>query len=245
MKSTLILFSLWFALCSCKNNQIKKGKLPHAQAEQVYTYAKASPDGTGKFYFGREISQVMSSDGAKWLERNKRQEEENVDLAIENLQLKPTDIVADIGAGTGYYSFRITQKVPEGKVFAVEIQDDFISFLQSKKNKLHTQNLEVIKGTSHSALLPENVVDVAIMTDVYHELEFPREMLQSIRRSLKEDGRLLLIEYKGEDSTISIEPLHKTTITQLNKELQSNGFVLSYDGEFLPIQHFLIYKKLK
>ena len=101
----------------------------------------------------------------------------------------------------------------------------------------------MIKGSSQSPNLPENSIDLVIMADVYHELEYPHEMLQSIKKSLKPDGKLLLLEYRGEDSALSIKPLHKTNVVQLNKELESNGYKLFYDGEFLPIQHFLLYQK--
>lgn len=243
IKLLLAIFSVWLVPMSCVNNKIKNEKSEAVKEDKLYSFVTATRDGTGKFYLGREISQVMSSAGGEWLERDNRQEEENANLAIERLHLEPDDVVADIGAGTGYYSFRIAQKVPKGKVYAVDIQDDFIEFLNRKKAGLGAQNVEVVKGSLRSPLLPENTIDLVVMADVYHELEFPHEMLQSIRRSLKSDGRLLLLEYRGEDSSISIKPLHKTTITQLDTEMEANGFKRSYDGEFLPIQHFLIYKK--
>ena len=104
-------------------------------------------------------------------------------------------------------------------------------------------NVEAIKSTDSSCNLPHNSVDLAIMVDVYHELSFPHEMLQSIRKALKKDGKLLLIEYRGEDASVPIKPLHKTSVAQVNKEMLANGFSLAYDGEFLPIQHFLEYGK--
>ncbi len=245
MKLYLVIIYLWLANPSCVCNTVKNPKSQVGENKPMYTYGKASVDGTGKFYYGREISQVMGSGGAPWLERDDRQEEENVNLAIEKMNLRQEDVVADIGAGTGYYSFRIAKKVPNGKVFAIEIQDDFVDYLNKKKKELHITNVEVVKGSINSPGLQENLLDLAIMADVYHELEFPHEMLQSIRNSLKPGGKLLLLEYRGEDSSIAIKPLHKTTIEQLDKELNANGFVLSYDGEFLPIQHFLLYEKKK
>ena len=118
-----------------------------------------------------------------------------------------------------------------------------IATLNERKKKLNTVNVEVIKGSVTSPNLPVNSIDFAIMVDVYHELEYPVEMLTSIKNSLKKDGQLLLIEYKGEDPAVAIRPLHKTTVKQLNKELGANGFQLAYQGEFLPMQHFLLYKK--
>ncbi|MEP6582739.1 MAG: methyltransferase domain-containing protein [Ginsengibacter sp.] len=235
-----ILFLVVFLSIECNTSKKNKDK---GEEKTEYTFSKASKDGTGKFYLGREISQVMGSDGGAWLERDERQQEENVKLSIDKMNLSPGSSVADIGAGTGYYSFRIAEKVPQGKVYAVEIQDDFIKYLNNKKKELKIKNVEVIKGSDHSPNLPENSIDLVMMADVYHELEYPYEMLQSIKKSLKQNGKLLLLEYRGEDAALAIKPLHKTTILQLNKELAANGFKLVYDGEFLPIQHFLLYQK--
>lgn len=212
-------------------------------SDTIYTYQKPSQDGTGKIYLGREISQVMGTGGASWLEREDRQREEDVANAIANMKLKSTDVIADIGAGTGYYTFRIAKKRPGGKVYAVEIQQAFLEYLNDKKKKLNADNVVVIKGSTLSPNLPENSIDLVMMADVYHELGFPHEMLQAIRKSLKSHGKLLLLEYRGEDAALAIKPLHKTTIAQINKELEANGYTLFFDGEFLPIQHFLLYEK--
>ena len=211
--------------------------------DSIYSYHTASPGGTGKFYLGREIAHVMGPSNAAWLDRSSRPQEEHTQLAIDSIKLPPTGVIADIGAGTGYYTFKLAPKVPKGKVYAVEIQDEMISALKERKEKFNIANVEVIKGSVTSPNLPNNSVDLAIMVDVYHELEDPVEMLASIKNSLKKDGSLLLIEYKGEDPAVAIRPLHKTTVKQLNKEMAANGFKLEYEGDFLPIQHFLSYKK--
>ncbi|MEX8546087.1 MAG: class I SAM-dependent methyltransferase [Mucilaginibacter sp.] len=217
---------------------------PKTRQSSIYTIKEATADGTGKFYFGREIAAVMGAAGADWLERNNRQQEENTALAINKLPITATSVVADIGAGTGYYTFRIAKKVPQGKVYAVEVQDEFVRYLNQKKKELGQQNVEVIKGTATSPNLPDASVDMAIMVDVYHELLYPHEVLQALRKALKPGGKLLLLEYRAEDLKIEIKELHKLSVAQANKELAANGFKLFQRSEFLPIQHFLLYQKV-
>ncbi len=212
---------------------------------QDSTYERKTPSdgGTGKVYFGREIAQIMDFKGSAWLERKSRQEEENSNLTIEKLPIEKNSTVADIGAGTGYYTFKIYNKVPQGRVYAVEIQDDAVNFLKNKAGQLDAKNVTVIKGKEDSPELPQNSLDLAMMVDVYHELTYPHEMLQSIKRSLKPHGKLLLIEYRAEDPKVEIKELHKMSVKQVTKELKANGFKLAEDGEFLPIQHFLLFEK--
>lgn len=238
---TLIVISTLFSFATCQSQ--KKNLHPKLKSDSTYSFANRSSDGIGKYYLGREISFIMGAEGAEWLERNNREQEENTKLAIEKMQLTPQSVVADIGAGTGYYTFAIATKIPQGKIFAVEIQDEMIKYLNDKKISKGIKNVEVIKGTDQSPNLPEKSFDLAIMVDVYHELEFPHEMLQAIKRSLKTDGKILLLEFKAEDPSIAIKPHHKMTVNQANKEMVANGFRLVYDGEFLPIQHFLLYQK--
>ena len=234
-----LLFASTFSVCAGQTGGKKQTNPP----DSVYTWRTATQDGIGKYYMQREIAHVMGAAGSDWLERNDRQKEENSDLAIEKIIIPLNAVVADIGAGTGYYSFKLAAKVPKGRVYAVDIQDEMIQYLSNRKAKLKDSIVEIVKGSAVSPNLPANSLDLALMVDVYHELEFPHEMLQAISRSLKAGGRILLIEYRGEDPAVRIKPLHKTTVAQLNKELNANGFLLDFDGEFLPIQHFLLYRK--
>lgn len=211
--------------------------------DSAYTYKSASYDGIGKVYMGREISFVMGFEGIDWLERQEREQEESIALALENLPITVKSVVADLGAGSGYYTFRIAPKIPEGKVFAVEIQDEAIQYLQNQSKELGFENVITVKGMESSPNLPENSIDLLIMVDVYHELEYPQEMLTEIRTSLKPDGKILLIEYRGEDPEVAIKPLHKMTVKQVEKELKANGFKLLENGQFMNIQHFLVFGK--
>lgn len=209
-----------------------------------YTYKNPSYDGIGKVYMGREISFVMGFEGMAWLERRSREQEESVSLAIKNLPVSESSVVADIGAGSGYYTFKIAPKVPKGKVYAVEIQEKAINYLKEKSQELGISNVVPVMGSEKSPNLPTASVDLAIMVDVYHELEYPVEMLASIRQSLKPGGKLLLIEYRGEDPEVAIKPLHKMTVKQAEKELTANGFKLVQNGQFMKIQHFLVFEKV-
>ena len=243
MKLKMVLFVIVCSSCFAKcNSQQKTGSLK-SNTDTGYVFHNGSVDGIGKFYMGREIAHVMGASGSEWLERDERNKEENTQLAIEQINLPIDGVVADIGAGTGYYSFRLTAKVPKGKVYAVEVQDEMISYLKNRKALLKDSIVEIVKSTALSPNLPDNTVDLAIMVDVYHELEFPHEMLQAIRKALKPTGKILLLEYRGEDPAVPIKLLHKTTVAQLNRELMANGFQLNYKGDFLPIQHFLLYEK--
>jgi FkbM family methyltransferase len=193
----------------------------------------------------REIAHVMSAAGAGWLERSTRQQEEDADAAIAALPHQPNSVVADIGAGSGYYTFRMAPKLPQGKVYAVEVQDEFIASLETRKKSVGINNVTVIKGSAVSPNLPDASVDLAMMVDVYHELEYPKEMLQAIHKALKPDGKFLLLEYRAEDPSVPIKELHKMSVAQANKELTANGLTLDTLQTFLPIQHFLLYRKIK
>jgi precorrin-6B methylase 2 len=214
-----------------------------AQTSNDYSQKEPSRDGIGKIYMGREISHVMGFHGVAWLERDSREEEENTKLTISKLPINENSKVADVGAGSGFYTFRIANRVPKGKVYAVDIQQEALNYINNKAEKQKVDNVITVLGTEKSPNLPENTLDLVIMVDVYHELAFPKEMLENIRKSLKSEGKLLLIEYRGEDPKVAIKPLHKMTVKQVKKELEANGFKLTTNGQFLNIQHFLVFEK--
>ncbi|MBD3880704.1 class I SAM-dependent methyltransferase [Phormidium tenue FACHB-886] len=217
---------------------------PDTPVTDVYQErARHNPDGIGKFYMNREIAQVMGHQGAGWLERPSRQVEEQPDRAIAALDLQPTDVVADIGAGTGYFSFRISQRVPEGKVFAVDLQPEMIEILNFLKQEASISNVEPILGSIDNPNLPLESVDLALMVDAYHEFEYPKEMMTELFKALKPGGQVVLLEYRAENPLILIKGLHKMSQRQVKKEMGAIGLVWQETKGFLPQQHFMVFRK--
>jgi 2-polyprenyl-3-methyl-5-hydroxy-6-metoxy-1,4-benzoquinol methylase len=211
--------------------------------QPVYTTTRPSDDGIGKVYMGREIAFVMGHEGIHWLERPTRELEEQPRKAIELMELKPTDVVADIGAGSGYFSFRMAVKVPKGKVLAEDIQQEMIDEVNREAKKRGVTNVEPILGTIEDPKLPEGQVDVALMVDAYHEFDHPREMMQGIVKGLKAGGRVILIEYRAEDPNVMIKPHHKMTEAQAKKEMAAVGLVHVKTIDDLPQQHLMVFEK--
>lgn len=220
----------------------KKGE--DAKEPTHYTKGNQTFGGTGKWYMGREISFVMGHQAIRWLERPDREEEEAPSKAIAALNLKPTDVIADIGAGSGYYTFRLAPLVPKGKVVAVDIQPEMIEFLEKKEKKLGLNNVEAHLGVVDDTKLKPNSIDAALMVDAYHEFSHPREMMESIFKALRPGGRVILLEYRAEDPKVPIKRLHKMSKAQSRKEMEVVGLKWkSTDSDLLPWQHFMIYEK--
>ena len=226
-----------FLLTSCGGQRTQS---PAAE-EATYTFRTPSRDGTGKVYLGREISHVMGHRAAGWLERSEREAEENVRQAIENLQIDPDDQIADIGAGSGYYTFRMARLAPEGKVYAVDIQPEMLAIMEERIRRDSLPNVTLIRGTETDPKLPESSLDLVIMVDVYHELSHPREMMEQIVRALKPDGRFVLLEYRAEDPEVPIKPLHKLSEAQAVREMKAVGLRLRRNVSNLPWQHFMVF----
>ena len=216
---------------------------PQAGEGKVYETRPASADGIGKFYMGREIAQVMGHQGADWLERAEREREEQPQKVVELMALRPADVVADIGAGTGYFSFRMAAKVPKGKVLAVDIQPEMLELLKRAARGRAVTNVEPVLGKIDDPNLPADAVDVALMVDAYHEFDHPREMMQGIVKALKPGGRVVLVEYRGEDPEVPIKPLHKMTEAQAKKEMAAVGLEHVKTLPDLPRQHVMIFRK--
>lgn len=202
------------------------------------------PNGIGKFYMGREIAHVMGHQAADWLERPEREEEERPDLLIDSLKLKPGDVVADIGAGTGYYSWRAAQKVGEkGLVYAVEIQQEMLDLLARRMAERKTANVKGVLGTITDPKLPPNSVDLVLMVDVYHEFDHPFEMMQAICKSLKPGGRVAFVEFRAEDPRVPIKEVHKMSEAQVRKEMTVHPLEWMETIGVLPWQHIVVFRR--
>ena len=210
---------------------------------RAYETRAASPDGIGKVWMGREISHVMGHPGIGWLERTDREKEEAPSKAIALLELAPDAVLADIGAGSGYYSFRIARKLPRGKVVAVDIQPEMLDFLKTESAKLGVTNVQPHLGAIDDVKLPPASIDAALMVDAYHEFDHPVEMLASLRSALKPKGRIYLLEYRAEDDNVPIKPHHKMTEAQARKEFEAAGFRFVVNKPDLPWQHLMIFEK--
>ena len=212
-------------------------------ADKKYTFKKGDFNGIGKWYMGREIAHVMGFEGIGWLERFDREKEENVSTLIKNMKIKSNDTIADIGAGSGYHIFRIAPLAEKGLIYAIDIQSEMLMAIEKKKESGKIRNIETILGSEKSVHLPKNSVDKILMVDVYHEFNFPVEMIASMKNGLKPNGQLFLIEYRGEDSKVPIKKIHKMTEKQAVKELEAAGFKLKENIANLPWQHCMVFIK--
>ena len=215
-------------------------------AQERYQYLKpANADGIGKFYMGREIAHVMGHEGAEWLERSERMQEERPDLLIEALKLQPGDVVADIGVGTGYIARQVAKVVGEkGLVYGVDIQQEMLVLLEEKMREQGINNVKGVLGTITDPQLPAEAIDLAIMVDVYHEFSHPYEMMQGICRGLKPGGRVAFVEYRAEDPNVPIKRLHKMSELQILKEATPHPLEWVETVDKLPWQHVVIFKKV-
>ena len=216
--------------------------LLHAQVfTQNYTFKKASSDGIGKIYKGREISKVMGHYGAAWLDRSSREAEEGPNLAVELLNLNKEMLVVDFGAGSGYFTSKLARQC--SVVYAVDVQQEMLEINASQMRKKNITNVKYVLGKTKSTNLPKSTFDLFLLVDVYHELEYPYEIMKDIKSSLKDDGVVVLLEYRKEDPSVPIKPLHKMSVKQVVKEMKYIGLTLIDNIQKLPRQHMLIFGK--
>lgn len=217
--------------------------LTACSAHRYELRSEHDPGGIGKFYRGREIARVLDHSAAGWLDREERTEEERTDLLIDLLGLEPGLAVADIGAGSGTLTLPVARRVlPGGRVLAVDIQPEMLQILRERLRAAGLDNVRTIQGTERNPNLPARSVDLVFLVDSYHEFSYPHEMAKAIRRALRPGGRLLVIEYRGEDATVPIPPLHKMTEAQVRRELEPLGFRWVETKAALPRQHLMVFQ---
>lgn len=205
-----------------------------AQPPRYEIRADHAPDGTGKFYMSREIARVMGHEAAGWLERPERELEEKPSKMLELLACKPGEVVADVGAGSGYHALRIAKTVGEkGRVYAVDIQPEMLDIIRAKATKQGLKNVEPVLGTETDPKLPAGKVDTVLLVDVYHEFSHPYEMMDAIVKALKPGGRVAFVEFRADDPKVPIKPVHAMTERQVLKEM----------GPF-PLKHIRTYGEL-
>jgi ubiquinone/menaquinone biosynthesis C-methylase UbiE len=235
MKKLALYLSLSFYLFSC-NAQT-------SVSNSNYIYKTGDRFGTGKWYMDREIAYVMGYQGINWLERSEREKEENTSRLLKNMDIQAGDVIADIGAGSGYHVFKMAPKAYDGLVYAVDIQAEMLQAMKEKKSEMGIGNIELVKGNEKTVNLPKNSIDKVLMVDVYHEFSYPIEMIASIKASLTADGAIYLIEYRAEDKSVPIKELHKMSEKQAVKEMKAAGFKLKENVSNLPWQHCMVFIK--
>src|SRR5438270_5242003 len=220
---------------------------PTVRADEPPRYerrAEHDPNGTGAFYMGREIALVMGHEAAGWLDRPEREKEEQPSRLLAVLKLKPGEVVADIGAGSGYYSFRMAEKVgAAGKILAVDVQPEMLAIIRTKMKEKGVTNVEPVLGTETDPKLPAGAVDTIILVDVYHEFSRPYEMTAAMVKALKPGGRLVFVEFRLEDETVPIKLVHKMTQKQVIREMGPHSLRHVKTVGTLPWQHVIIFEK--
>ena len=219
-----------------------------AQAQKVegYSTVPRTADGIGKAYMGREIAGIMGWQGAAWLERQEREREERGSRLLRALAITPGMQIADVGAGTGWYTRRLAPLVgASGKVFAVDVQPQMVAMLRQLATRDGYANVVPVQGGERDPMLAAGSIDLALMVDVYHELEYPAEMLDALGKALKPGGRLVFVEYRAEDEAIPIKPLHKMSERQIRREASRHGFEYARNVGSLPWQHVVVFRKAR
>ena len=246
--AALLLSAAVFVGCDKPNAPLAIEPTPALAATVVddtnlYGTCEFGDGGSGKTYMGREIAEVMGHFGVGWLERPEREREDRTDLLIDAMRLKSTDAVADIGAGSGYFTMRISPLVSEGVVYATDIQPEMLDIIRERSLEENALNVMPILGTIEHCGLEANSVDVVLFVDAYHEFSHPREMMRSIVTALKPDGRVILVEFRAEDPGVLIKERHKMTQAQAQLEMEAVGLEFVENNSVLPQQHILVFRK--
>ncbi len=225
---------------------------PAAESSQADDSATSESHADQKFkipepvdiYMGRRVAQTMHYAGAEWLIRDEREREERCSLMLANLGIKPGMTICDMGCGNGFYSLQMARMAGDnGLVVGVDVQPEMLDLLRKRMESQGIENVIPVLGSFHNPRLPPNSIDLILLVDVYHEFSHPEPMLAAMRRSLKPNGLIVLVEYRAEDPAVPIKELHKMSKTQVNKELTANGFKLVKEFDGLPWQHMMFFGK--
>ena len=242
--SALLIAGTMLASLSVEPLQAQGVKIPGNPSAK--SKAKPRPKRPRTSYMGRPIAQVMGFEGAEWLVRPERESEERPEDMLDSLKLTPGMNVADVGAGVGYTSLRLAKRIaPKGKVYATDLQPEMLRMLSANARDAGVDNIVPIRATQLDTKLPLDTIDLAIMVDVYHESSEPEALLDGIRKALKKDGRLVLVEFRAEDPEVPIKPEHKMSLAQVRKEVEPRGFTFVESIEILPMQHIIIFDRGK
>ncbi|GAC1474909.1 MAG: class I SAM-dependent methyltransferase [Isosphaeraceae bacterium] len=235
----LSLFLAWVGLVQAQSTTEKKNA--PVQTSRPRKPVRSDPPG---FYKGRRIADVMSFAGADWLIRETREEEEQPEKMLDALRIPKGATVADVGAGVGYTSLRLSRRVgPKGIVYATDVQPEMIEMLVHNAREAGVSNIKPLLCTVEDTRLPDSQVDLILMVDVYHECPDPVTTLKGMRKALKPGGRLVLVEFRAEDPEVPIKPEHKMTLAQARREVEPQGFTFRRSFEFLPWQHIIVFEK--
>lgn len=245
LKSLGPIATLWLAIVALSHSpaaaqqKLTKDELPKATEPKLEEVPPAKRE-----YLGRVIAPAMGYAHAAWLTRDTREQEEDPLQTLANLGLKPGMVVCDLGCGNGYYTIEMAKRVaPTGKIFAVDIQTEMLHLLELRLEEKEIKNVELVLSGLIDPRMPDDSIDLLLMVDVYHEFSHPVQMLQAIRKSLKPEGRIALVEFRAEDRNVPIRPEHKMTKKQIMKEYKANGFKLVEEYDKLPWQHLMFFQR--
>ena len=239
------------SLCSFRGgNLLAQPEPPKKQdtpKDRYETRKEHDENGIGKFYMGREIAHVMGFQGAGWLERPTREKEEKVSKLMPSLDIKPEQVVADFGAGSGFHTMKLAKLVgPKGKVYAVDIQPEMLDLIGKRTKKDNVENVVLVHCTEKDPKLPAGAIDMILMVDVYHELSYPYEVMGELVKALKPGGRLIFVEYRLEDEKVPILTVHRMSIAQVKKEMEPfKDMKHQKTLNHLPWQHVIIFEKIE
>jgi SAM-dependent methyltransferase len=238
---TAFSLALTLALAGCGGPSEKADTGAATLDESAYTFGTPSVGGTGKFYMGREIPEIEGSPDAAWLDRTSREAEEHTEKVAANLDLEPDDVIADIGAGTGFFTFRINPLVPDGLVYAEDIDPEMLQVIERRKANRQAANVTTVLGTITDPGLPKESVDLVLLVETYHAFTYPKEMMRAITAAMKPGARLVVIEHR--ESTPPANRLEAIPKGELVAEMEAAGLTLIDDKDVLPVQNFLVFRK--